>query len=185
MCAISHIQEVFEISKFTFCHSQIDATMVGGLIKSGTLGRGLMTLVPTCWSVCVLEMAKESGHANLSVSRAEKKISQMNYEKQTNVKYCKRSKFIYSSYTQTWMHTHTFPRSVTLWYHCKYLTWVQSNKISEWDSMSSDLLIFHSSYWFLFGLCLIQIAQCDLDSADSVNQDLFIFLQGKGAMTIA
>lgn len=80
----------------------------------------------------------------------------MNYEKQTNVKYCKRSKLIYSSYTQTWMHTHIFPRSVTLCYHCKYLTWVQSNKISEWDSMSSDLLIFHSSYWFLFGLCLIQ-----------------------------
>lgn len=68
MCAISHIEEVFEISKSTFCRSQIDATMVGGLIKSGTLGRGLMTLVPTCWSVCVLEMAKESGHANLLVS---------------------------------------------------------------------------------------------------------------------
>lgn len=88
--------------------------------------------------------------------RAEKIISHINSEKQTNVKYCKRSKFIYSSYTQTWMHTHTFPRSVTLWYHCKYLTWVQSNKISEWDGMSSDLLIFHSSYWFLFGLCLKQ-----------------------------
>lgn len=41
---------------------------VGGLIKLGTLGRGLMTQLTTCWSVCVLEMEKESGLANPWVS---------------------------------------------------------------------------------------------------------------------
>lgn len=51
-----------------FCHLQTVAMKVGSLIKSGTLGRGLMTLLTTCWSVCVLEMAKESGPANLWVS---------------------------------------------------------------------------------------------------------------------
>lgn len=50
------------------CRSQIAAMKVGGLIKSATLGRGLMTQLTTCWSVCVLEMAKESGLANLWVS---------------------------------------------------------------------------------------------------------------------
>lgn len=40
---------------------------VGGRIKLGTLGRGLMTQLTTCWSVCALEMEKESGPANLWV----------------------------------------------------------------------------------------------------------------------
>lgn len=41
---------------------------VGGLTKSGTLGRGPMRRLTTCWSVCALEMAKENGLANLWVS---------------------------------------------------------------------------------------------------------------------
>lgn len=44
---------------------------MGGRTKLGRLGRGLMTLLTTCWSVCVWEMVKESGPANLWVSRAK------------------------------------------------------------------------------------------------------------------
>lgn len=60
--------KVLTNNSFTICHSQTVAMKVGGLIKLGTLGRGLMKLLTTCWSACVLEMAKESGHANQSVS---------------------------------------------------------------------------------------------------------------------
>lgn len=64
-----HIKDMF-LNKLCFfmCHSQTAAMKVGGLIKLGTLGRGLMTQLTICWSVCVLEMAKESGLANLWVS---------------------------------------------------------------------------------------------------------------------
>lgn len=64
-----HIKDIF-LNKCNpyICHSQIVAMKVGGLIKSGTLGRGLTTQLNTCWSVCVLEMEKESGLANLWVS---------------------------------------------------------------------------------------------------------------------
>lgn len=41
---------------------------MGGLTKSGTLGRGPMKQLTTCLSVFVLEMAKGSGLANLWVS---------------------------------------------------------------------------------------------------------------------
>lgn len=66
---MSYKEHILNQNCDTFCPSQIVAMMALGHIRSGTLGRGLMTLLTTCWSVCVLEMAKESGHASQLVSR--------------------------------------------------------------------------------------------------------------------
>lgn len=114
---------------------------VGGLTKSGTLGRGPMRQLTTCWSVCASEMAKESGLANLWVSVLTSCIFSLHLSISIhepymwpNVKHCNfNMKQHIISYWHTQLCTHAacylksmtvFGTIVNIWQQSRHRRWV-------------------------------------------------------------